>query len=453
MTAIVCSDRYAVSARSLRCETPNIIVHERKNLRVWLVTVGEPLPSDSTNERLLRTGIVANMLVERGHEVVWWTSTFNHSLKTFRAPGDSSLRLENGLRLQLLHGGGYRRNISLARLRDHRMLARRFSELASRELQPDIIVSSLPPLELSLAATEYARARGIPAIIDVRDLWPDVMFDVAPGPLQPLVRSAFGSLTKMAKRACAGATHIWGHAPEFVAWGLQHANREPTPWDRHFYFGYVDAAPSGAELETANATWDRLGVRGKDKLIVCFTGTIGHQVDLDTVVNSASLLRDQSRIQFVFCGTGDRLRESRANAEGLGNVVFAGWRNRAEIWALLRRASIGLAPYVDRSDFIATIPNKAAEYWSGALPIALSLGRGLLYDIITKNNCGFSYEASSSALSLHLRTLVADPAALRRMSENAHALYESTFRADRVYGEMVDALESIVADTNSAIKG
>ena len=38
-------------------------------MRVWLVTIGEPLPIDGTNERLCRTGILANMLVKRGHKV------------------------------------------------------------------------------------------------------------------------------------------------------------------------------------------------------------------------------------------------------------------------------------------------------------------------------------------------------------------------------------------------
>ena len=30
-------------------------------MRVWLIAIGEPLPTDGENVRLLRTGILANM--------------------------------------------------------------------------------------------------------------------------------------------------------------------------------------------------------------------------------------------------------------------------------------------------------------------------------------------------------------------------------------------------------
>ncbi|GAI08595.1 unnamed protein product, partial [marine sediment metagenome] len=50
-------------------------------MRIWLITIGEPLPSDNNNDRLYRTGILAKLLIQRGHEVVWWTSTFDHVRK------------------------------------------------------------------------------------------------------------------------------------------------------------------------------------------------------------------------------------------------------------------------------------------------------------------------------------------------------------------------------------
>jgi hypothetical protein len=51
-------------------------------MRVWLITVGgEPLPIDGTNERLRRTGILANTIIKRKHKIIWWTSTFDHVIK------------------------------------------------------------------------------------------------------------------------------------------------------------------------------------------------------------------------------------------------------------------------------------------------------------------------------------------------------------------------------------
>ena len=39
-------------------------------MHIWLVTIGEPLPEDGTNERLHRTSILAKILIKRGYEVV-----------------------------------------------------------------------------------------------------------------------------------------------------------------------------------------------------------------------------------------------------------------------------------------------------------------------------------------------------------------------------------------------
>ncbi len=412
-------------------------------MRVWLVTIGEPLPIDSANERLLRTGIVAEALVARGHDVVWWTSAFNHSLKSFRANEDRSIQLGPKLRLELLYGGGYRRNISIDRIRDHRRLAARFQELAASAPPPDIIQCSFPPVELSLAAVEFGRSKGIPVILDIRDLWPDVFWDVAPRVLRPVARFATQHWTRDVRRACAGASHIWGHAPAFVEWGLEHAGRAGTSHDRVFPHAYVDWQPSDAQRREAEATWDSLGVRRDDgSTTVCFTGTIGHQFDMETVLDAAAQLRAHP-IRFVMCGTGDQLDRLRQRAAGLSNCIWPGWRTRFEIWTLLRRASIGLAPYIRRTDFLATIPNKAAEYFSANLPVALSLDEGLLHGLLHEYDCGFSYAGNAAVLAEHLRRLHVDRDTLTRMSANARTLFDRRFRADIVYREMIDALETI----------
>ena len=412
-------------------------------MRVWILSVGEPLPIDSGSERLLRMGITAQMLADRGHEVVWWTSAFHHVLKKQRVPDERVVEVAPNYRIQLLQGGGYRRNISMRRLIDHRRIARRFTALAPLHQPPDVIVSAMPLLELSLAGVEYARARGIPIVVDVRDLWPDIFADVAPAPLRPLARLALRPLDQVARRACAGATAIWGHAPAFVEWGLRHAGRAGGPWDRPFPFGYRADTPVAADLRDAEACWSEMGVRPDDGIMnVCFIGTVGHQFQLGTVLRAAQELRGAS-IRFVICGTGDRLEALRAQGAGIDNVIFAGWRRRAEIWQLLRWSAVGLAPYLDRFDYVQTIPNKVPEYLSGGLPIALSLDHGYLHDLLVEHGCGFSYANDASQLARALVELRDDPEGRKRMSAAAADLYESRFRADKVYGELIDNLERL----------
>ena len=95
---------------------------------IWLVKIGETLPILESNARLLRTGILAKNLVEKGHDVVWWTSTFDHFKKKHHFKTDTDLQLAPNYRLTLLYGSGYQKNVSPGRIRDHKIIATKFQQ-------------------------------------------------------------------------------------------------------------------------------------------------------------------------------------------------------------------------------------------------------------------------------------------------------------------------------------
>src|SRR4051812_39290189 len=115
--------------------------------RIWVVTVGEPLPIDGNEPRLLRAGIVAKMLAEAGHDVTWWTSNVDHTRKRRRFPGETERALGPRLRLILLDGALYQSNVSYARIRNHCQVAASFARRSEREPRPDVILCSFPTIE------------------------------------------------------------------------------------------------------------------------------------------------------------------------------------------------------------------------------------------------------------------------------------------------------------------
>ena len=137
-------------------------------MRIWLVTVGEPLPTDAGTPRLLRTGMLAERLLARGHTVDWWNSTFDHVAKRHRARQDTALQVRERYRLLLLHGPAYRRNVSIRRWANHRVIAAHFARWMPKEPPPDLILCSLPNLELAREAILYAQPRSIPVVLDLR---------------------------------------------------------------------------------------------------------------------------------------------------------------------------------------------------------------------------------------------------------------------------------------------
>jgi glycosyltransferase involved in cell wall biosynthesis len=404
-------------------------------MRIWLITVGEPLPTDGGQVRLMRTGVLAENLASEGHDVVWWTSTFNHTVKRHRFGNGTTLRTTSGAKLMLLHSVGYRSNLSLRRIVNHRGVARRFFSYAKDEPPPDVIVCSFPTIELSKAAVGYGRARGIPVILDVRDLWPDIFLDLVPKGLRKLTAILLSGLVRDTRRSFRQASCITAVSREYLEWGLRYAGREKRNVDRVFPLACQEPSATEEELGAARAKLLSCGV-DPSKPICWFVGFFGRTYDLDTVIDVASEFeaRGKAMIQFVLCGDGEFREKWVSRSAGLSNVIFPGWIDVPEFAYLSEVASVGLAAYAAGAP--QGLPNKVLEYLSAGLPVLSSL-KGETASLLSQHACGITYEAGDAqSLMTGLSKLVEDGEARRLIGQNARRLFEERFAAARVYADM-----------------
>ncbi len=412
-------------------------------MKIWLVTIGEPMPTDGTNERLMRTGMLANILVERGHEVVWWTSTFDHARKRHRFEQDSIIEVNDFLQIKYLHGSGYKKNISLKRLIDHYLVARKFKRYARSERPPQVILCSLPPLELCLEIAKYGKSMDVPVVLDVRDLWPDIFLEVVPPRFQKIAKLAFQPMFSSVRWSCRQAKAIISITPPLVEWGVKYANRPATNWDQDFPHGYTELKPSVERIEQANDFWGKLGVgESQSEFVICFFAGMGLHIEIETVIDAARDLQQLKRhaFRFVLCGNFEKQAKL---AQDCQNVVFPGWVGAAEIWTLMRRSTVGIVPIRSRLDFTLSIPNKAIEYMSAGLPVVSSL-QGYLSDILSTHRCGLTYDNEDpDSLIDVLQKLKDDPQLVHSFAENALRLYQGKFTATKVYNNMANYLEKI----------
>jgi len=416
-------------------------------MRVWLVTIGEPLPTDGNGEdRLYRAGILSTMFAKSGHDVVWWSSTFDHVRKRQRFSSDITLNLKNGIQLRLLHGCGYARNVSLRRLLDHYILARKFVREAEKISCPDIILCSLPPLDLAKVVTYYGKRHNVPVVVDVRDLWPDIFSEIGARWIQPFFKFGLAPMRRQARIACRDAFSITGNAPHFVKWGLSLAARRETSLDIAFPHGYATFSPDPQKIEKSRAYWKSHGIENTDDIFLsCFFGAIGPQSELDTVIAAARLLeRRGKKFKFVLCGKGDHLKSLRAKAVDVPSILFPGWIDAASIWTLMRMSTVGLAVYRSNVGYVTNLPNKPIEYFSAGLPIVSSL-KGYLEHFLSENNCGITYpNGNAEALANTLSDLDDNRAKLAIMSDNASRIFSEKFEADKVYGKMMLYLQNVI---------
>src|SRR5262249_36225717 len=152
--------------------------------------------------------------------------------------------------------------------------------------QPDVILASLPTVELALSAVKYGQQRGVPVILDMRDMWPDIFVDHAPSVIRPGVRMLLSTFFADARPACAGATAITGITDDFLSWGLRRGGRSKSEWDRVFPLAYLTEPPRTEQLREADAFWDELKIGDEDCVTACFIGTMNHQYQLDGVLRA-----------------------------------------------------------------------------------------------------------------------------------------------------------------------
>ena len=47
-------------------------------MKIWIMKTGEPIPTSQNKDRLMRMGMLAEELNKRGHNVIWFSNTFDH---------------------------------------------------------------------------------------------------------------------------------------------------------------------------------------------------------------------------------------------------------------------------------------------------------------------------------------------------------------------------------------
>jgi len=333
-------------------------------MRIWLINAWEPLAWIGSKQRPLRTTLLARALIAEKHEVTWFTSTFDHMTKTPRPHSQPIETLPGGLNVVYLEGMPYKRNIGLARIRNHYQLGKAFNRVAPGLAKPEVILCPSTQLELSCGAIAYANKRHVPVVIDIRDWWPETFYLTAPKATQRLAKIACWPYEVLIRKACRGATAITAITEEFVNWGLAKAGRARKPFDRAFPHAYPAAPAPAAELAAAEKFWSEHNVgTAADELVCTFIGGVSHLLEVTAVLEAARLLEQKfPKAKFVVCGGGDRLDGFRKQYADLDNIVWPGFINHAQIQTLLRKSCLGINPLRDRPDFLARACPKKSDF-------------------------------------------------------------------------------------------
>ena len=409
-------------------------------MRVWILQTGEPLQIDQYGMRPMRAINLSNALLERGHEVVLWSSDFDHFSKTFRCGANKEIKVSNHLTIRLIKSRGYNSHVGVGRLIDHMELAWNLRKLLRKETAPDIAFIGYPPIEPAWVLSRWLHKKNVPFILDVKDAWPKLLVDAFPAPVRFFARLALHPYFAMMRTSFTKATAISSVSKNFLSWSLNQIGLQTRSLDKVTPLVSERLVHNKSQQESASKWWDERGIQNTDKLRLYFVGSITESFDFNPFLEVAR----QLPIEIVIAGDGPKRAELLTLTEHLPNVIVPGWISTAQASVLIERSDLAIAPVVDREDFAMSIPNKFFDAMQHGKPMITSI-QGPAADLLHKHRSGFTYSPYSDELKKLLEQLINNPNILNEAGRHALEIYEEKYNPHMIYGQLCLHLETLVS--------
>tara|TARA_B100000886_G_C20426788_1_gene494541 strand:+ start:1857 stop:3125 length:1269 start_codon:yes stop_codon:yes gene_type:complete len=416
-------------------------------MKVWIIQTAEPIHIDKPGMRPMRAMNLADALVDSGHEVCIWTTGFLHSTKKHRTKRFVLETINNKLSIALIPSIGYKKNLGIRRVIDHIQLALNLRKRLRSSLDnpPDLVFIGYPPIETSFISLSIFLKRNIPTVIDVKDLWPTIFLEFFPVFLRPFFRILFSPYYVLAKITFRKATVLSAMSKEYIEWIYRFSGRKINNFDLITPLTSKIRKNSLDELLEAEKWWKQYGVEKTDIRRFCFVGYFNYMYDFNIIKEVAKRFKEKNiKCQFLLCGSGGEAYEQVKNSlRGLENVVFPGWIDSPKIEFLSQCCSGSIMPYRNIENFKLNITNKVSDSLHYGLPIITTL-EGALKNLIQTYKVGYSCPKDNPEEFFRNIKLLLDNEELRnRLSKNAINLYKKKFDSEKVYSDLINALEQI----------
>ena len=201
-------------------------------MRINFFVNGEPFIFFDKDARLHRVGHLIELCKKFNIDYKVWTSNFYHQKKTFFS--------ENDDKFEIIKSIGYKKNISAFRILDNFLLGIKiYLKLRKSKFKDDIFVCAFPIPEVCFAVSIFCKQKNIPLIIDLRDLWPQVFYNLFENKfLLILVKIIFYYQELMNRYIFKNATSIFSITETFIGYGLKYAKRDANKNDSVYYLAH-----------------------------------------------------------------------------------------------------------------------------------------------------------------------------------------------------------------------
>lgn len=159
-----------------------------------------------------------------------------------------------------------------------------------------------------------------------------------------------------------------------------------------------------------------------DKLVVMYSGNLGLTHDIESIVNTAEILRDNMEIHFVIIGDGVKKTkiDQMVREKNLNNVLLLPYQDKEVLPFSLTCADIGVVTLSAGAESIS-VPSKTYYMLAaGTAIVALSSADSELGVLLEKYKCGKVFsDANARSIADHLVHLTQNREELNKYKENS----------------------------------
>lgn len=264
--------------------------------------------------------------------------------------------------------------------------------------KPDVVYAVSTPLTVGLLGYIISRLRGVPFVFEVTDLWPEAAVECGVVKNKGLIKLAHWLAMFCYKKSA----HIIGlgrsMCDAIVAKGIDKDK--------------VSLITNGVDLSLfhnrePNDT-RRLEIRTRcgfgDRFVAMYMGAHGAYNALDTIIDTALILKDDPRFLFVLIGDGDEKSnlQKRVSDNHLANVIFLPPMPRVDSPDMLSAADAFVLPNRKGDFFTGNLPNKLFDFLASARPVVVA-GAGESPELVMAagaGKCGAAEDSRAMTNSL-----------------------------------------------------
>lgn len=282
---------------------------------------------------------------------------------------------------------------------------------AGLHLDYDVLLTHTPALEVMLPFVYFSTVRRKPAVYSVHDMYPEVGIKLGIFRNRLVIQSVGWLESYCLKRARRVRILSKSFAPGLLKKGVTESNLA-------LIYDWVDTEavrPLPRENQFA-VEYDLI-----NRFVVLYAGNIGLVQGLDTAVEAAKLVADDSEICFAFVGDGAGRNEllEKTRRIGLSNVRFASYQPRDRMPEVFATGDLSLVILRKGAGFGA-LPSKTYQIFSSGRPVIASVDENSdTWDLIERADAGLCVPPGNpSKLAEAILTLKRDQGVRERLAGN-----------------------------------